>query len=71
MNIIKTPLITTIALALVAATPAAAHTTTTTLPTPGNAKYAVAAGKIEHSVTVTEVSRHQGQSRATCVMSCG
>lgn len=54
MNI-KTPLITTIALALVAATPAAGHVSPD-LPRPGDPAFAVPAGKIEHSVTVTKVS---------------
>ena len=54
MNI-KTPLITTIALALVAGAPAAAHDNHD-LPRPGNPAHAVPAGKIEHTVTVTQVS---------------
>ena len=54
MNI-KLPLITTIALALAATTPAAASVNHK-LPMPGDAKYAVAAGKVEHSVTVTEIT---------------
>jgi outer membrane lipoprotein-sorting protein len=55
MNI-KAPILTTIALALVAAAPAAAAGVNTSLPKPGDAKYAVPAGKVEHSVTVSEVS---------------
>ncbi len=56
MNI-KTPILTTLTAALVAATPAAAGTNLNPdLPMPGDAKYAVPAGKVEHSVTVTEVS---------------
>ena len=55
MNI-KAPILTTIALALVAAAPAAAAGVNTSLPTPGDARYAVAAGKVEHSVTVSEVT---------------
>lgn len=54
MNI-KTPILTTIAVAIVAATPAAAHVNDN-LPNPGDAKYAVPAGKVEHSVTVMEVT---------------
>jgi len=54
MNI-KTPLLATIALALVAATPAAAQVNHN-LPMPGDPAYAVPAGKVEHSVTVTKVS---------------
>ena len=54
MNI-KTPLITTMALVLVAAVPAAAHVDPD-LPRPGDPAFAVPAGKIEHSVTVTKVS---------------
>jgi hypothetical protein len=54
MNI-KTPILTTIALALVAATPAAASVNHK-LPMPSDAKYAVPAGQVEHSVTVVEVS---------------
>jgi hypothetical protein len=54
MNI-KAPILTTIALALVAATPAAASVNHQ-LPNPGDAKYAVPTGKVEHSVTVIEVT---------------
>ena len=54
MNI-KTPLLTTIALALVAGTPAAAHDNHK-FPNPDNPLYSVPAGMIEHSVTVSQVS---------------
>ncbi len=54
MNI-TTPILTTLVVALVAATPAAAHPNHD-LPQPGDAQYAVPAGKVEHSVTVSEVS---------------
>lgn len=50
-----TPLLTTIALTLVTATTATAHVNHD-LPQPGDPAYAVPAGKIEHSVTVTKVS---------------
>ena len=55
MNI-KAPLITTIALALVAGAPAATAHVNHALPTPGDPAHAVPAGKIDHSVTVTQVS---------------
>jgi len=56
MNI-KTPILTTLTAALVAASPAAAGTNLNPdLPMPGDAKYAVPAGKVEHSVTVTEIT---------------
>jgi len=54
MNI-TTPILTTLAVALVAATSAAAHGNHD-LPRPGDAQYAVPAGKVEHSITVTEVT---------------
>ncbi|HYI17876.1 MAG TPA: hypothetical protein VD836_04160 [Solirubrobacteraceae bacterium] len=54
MNI-TTPILTTLAVALVAATSAAAHGNHD-LPTPGDAQYGVPAGKVEHSITVTEVT---------------
>lgn len=54
MNI-TAPILTTLTLALVAATPAAAGPNSG-LPMPGDAKYAVPAGKVEHSVTVTKVT---------------
>jgi len=63
MNI-KAPILTTIALALVAATPAAAGINAN-LPKPGDAKYAVPAGKVEHSVTVSEVSGSKAVSSRT------
>ena len=59
MNI-KAPLITTIALGLVAGTPAAAHVNHN-LPKPDNPLYAVPAGQIEHSVTVTQVTGSQAR----------
>ena len=64
MNLIKTPLLTTIALALVAAAPAGAHVNHD-LPRPGDPAYAVPAGKIEHSVTVTKVTGSQAVARHT------
>lgn len=60
----KAPLITTIALALVAATPAAAHVNHD-LPRPGDPAFAVPAGKIEHSVTVTKVSGSEARPSHT------
>jgi outer membrane lipoprotein-sorting protein len=54
MNI-TAPIITTIALALVAATPAAASVNPD-LPKPGDPQYAIPVGKVEHSITVSEVS---------------
>lgn len=54
MNI-KATLITTIALSLVAAAPVAAHVNHD-VPSPDDPAFAVPAGKIEHSVTVTKVS---------------
>jgi len=54
MNIIA-PILTTLTLALVAASPAAAGVTPD-LPRPGDAEYAVPVGKVEHTVTVTEVT---------------
>jgi len=57
MNI-KSPILTAIVLTLAAATPAAAiaHDDHANLPKPGAAKYAVPAGKVEHSITVSEVA---------------
>ena len=63
MNI-KTPLLTTIALALVAATPAAAHVNHD-LPRPGDPAHAVPAGKIEHTITVTQVTGSEAVARHT------
>jgi hypothetical protein len=63
MNL-KTPLLTTVALAVVAATPAAAHVGHD-LPRPSDPAYAVPDGKIEHSVTVTEVTGSQAVARHT------
>jgi hypothetical protein len=54
MNI-TAPIITTIALALVAAAPAAASVHPD-LPKPDDPQYAVPVGKVEHSITVSQVS---------------
>lgn len=54
MNI-TAPIITTIALALVAATPAAASVNRD-LPKPDDPQFVIPAGKVEHSITVSEVS---------------
>ncbi|CAA9509331.1 MAG: hypothetical protein AVDCRST_MAG53-2842 [uncultured Solirubrobacteraceae bacterium] len=63
MNI-TTPILTTLTLALVAAGPAAAGLDDN-LPKPGDARYAVPAGKVEHSVTVTEITGSKAVPRHT------
>ncbi len=54
MNI-TAPILTTLTAALVAAAPAAASVAAD-LPKPSDPRYAVPAGKVEHSVTLTQVS---------------
>ena len=63
MNI-KTPLLITIVLALGAAIPAAAHVNHD-LPRPGDPAYAVPAGRIEHTVTVTKITGSRAVARHT------